>query len=467
MKVYRAIARIFGIRVLSRAIGFLGLIYFARRLGPSELGIFFLFQALVSFLAIPVDFGIRKAVEKRLSEGFDENGVFSTSLLMKIVPLSFITILIIFSKNYINDYLGAELALLLIVVLLLNDVSSLVIGVLYGQRQVGQTAGIQLVRGSFWVVVGVLLLEAGFGFVSLIYGLIVGYSVTFVWGFYKSSVRPRGPSFRYVSSLLDFSKYSLVTSVGYYSYSWMDVLIIGLFLTEAHVGAYEVSFKITEAVMILSRTVSTTLFPEFSALDANEKKKQLENLIPGATTLAVFLVIPAFFGTLVLSRDILELLFGAEFGLAWIALILLMGENILQSFQAIIGQSLQAIDRPELAAKAIIAFVPLNIILNLILIPNFGLPGAAAATLISFFVNFLLHYRYLSWHLDFQLPHRELLVCVLASTIMSAAVFASKVTFGIESVPSLIGHIALGAVIYAGFTFLSSDVRKRASAYVQ
>jgi len=466
MKVYRAIARIFGIRVLSRAIGFLGLMYFARRLGASELGIFFLFQALVSFLAIPVDFGIRKAVEKRLSEGFDKNGVFSTSLLMKIAPLSFITILIIFSKNHINDYLGAELALLLIVVLLLNDVSSLVIGVLYGQRQVGQTAGIQLVRGSFWVVVGVLLLEAGFGFVSLIYGLIVGYSVTFVWGFYKSSVRPRGPSFQYVSSLLDFSKYSLVTSVGYYSYSWMDVLIIGLFLTEAHVGAYEVSFKITEAVMILSRTVSTTLFPEFSALDANEKKKQLENLIPGATTLAVFLVIPAFFGTLVLSRDILELLFGAEFGLAWIAFILLMGENILQSFQAIIGQSLQAIDRPELAAKAVIAFIPLNIILNLILIPNFGLPGAAAATLISFFVNFLLHYRYLSWHLDFQLPHRESLVCVLASTIMAAAVFASKVTFGIESVPSLIGHIALGVVIYAGFTFLSSDVRKRASAYV-
>lgn len=69
VNISRAVSAEFLVRILMMVVSFVGIAYFSRTLGATELGVFFLFKAALAFLAIPADFGTRLAIEKRISEG--------------------------------------------------------------------------------------------------------------------------------------------------------------------------------------------------------------------------------------------------------------------------------------------------------------------------------------------------------------------------------------------------------------
>lgn len=87
MNLAQSSLKIFAANAASTVIGFLGLTFFARELRPHQLNVFFLFQALLEVIGIPADFGIGGAVNKRISEGKPNDEIFSTALLLKLIPL--------------------------------------------------------------------------------------------------------------------------------------------------------------------------------------------------------------------------------------------------------------------------------------------------------------------------------------------------------------------------------------------
>ena len=90
----------------------------------------------------------------------------------------------------------------------------------------------------------------------------------------------------------------------------------------------------------------------------------------------------------------------------------------------------------------------INIGLNIILIPIFGILGAAVATLVSVTLNAILSYFYLSRHMKIFLEQRSILNIVIAAIVMGGAVLVFRAVTGIPSLVSLLGIIAAGAIIY-------------------
>lgn len=113
----------------------------------------------------------------------------------------------------------------------------------------------------------------------------------------------------------------------------MDVIILtffvsfGIGISRAEIGAYENAWRVSLVVILFSQAVSTVLFPQFSKWDSEGALHKIESAIPRALLPSLLLVIPAFVGTTVLSKDILSILFGEEFVVAWVALIILTGER--------------------------------------------------------------------------------------------------------------------------------------------
>lgn len=460
MNLARSSIRIFVARAAGSLVSFLGITFFARELGASQVGVFFLFQAVLGMIAIPADFGVSSAITKRISEGESPGSVLSTAILLKILLLlPFVAGIVLFQRP-INDYLGADLALYLVLALVLQESANLTIQVLKGELRVGEIAGPTLSRKVVYVGIGAVLVLLGFGVKGIVYGLFAGLAVMLIWGASKSSTSLGSPSLEHARSLFDYSKYSFISSVGGYFYNWMDIAVIGFFLTQSAVGVYEIAWRVTTVMMLFSNSIAITIFPQVSQWDAKDATERIESILPKAIAPALFIAIPAFLGVVLFSREILRFVFGAEYAAGWLVLIILMGEKVVQSVHLILGKSLQGINRPDLAAKAGVVAMVLNLVLNVVLVLEYGIVGAAVATTISFVVNSLLHAYYLSRFIAIRLPYAKIGGCIIAGLGMAAVLYVVKSEVAISSLPRLLLIIAFGVAIYGGFTLVIPSSRE-------
>jgi len=414
------------------------------------------------------DFGLRGAVEKRISEGEAQGAFLSSAVLLKLVPVAVIVLIILALQPQLNSYLGAPFAVFLAVAVVLQEIAQLSVVVLKGELRVGETAVLRLLRHSTWVVLGAILVDRGFGAEGLIYGLLAGLCVVVGLGWYKTSTSPSWPSVPYARSLLSYGKFNAISAGGGYVYSWMDVALIGFFLTQTDVGAYEVAWRVSAVAILFSRAIATSIFPQISEWDAAGATARIEDLIPEMIVPSLILVVPAFFGALVLSTELLAFLFGPEFTIAALALIVLMLDKITEGVQLVLGRALQAVDRPDLAAKATVVAVALNLVLNVVLIQQFGITGAAVATTVASLVGgVLLHGYYLSQMVTVRIPYRDIGGCIFAGGGMALVVFGVSEWIEVSGVVDLVGIVLFGGVVYTALVVLNPRLRAKLTEYSQ
>lgn len=459
MKLAKFTSHIFISRVLSALIGFGGLAIFAREFDASLLGIYFLFQAVLEILAIPANLGLRGAVVKRISEGQNQNEYFSTVIILKIVALGLPLSILFLFQNQINTYIGKDLVIFLAIGMIIQEFARLSLAVLRAELHLSRVALLRLIRQAIWVTLGWVLIRAEFGINAVVYSHIVGYIVVFVLGCWTCTTSLVRPTLKRAKSLLNYGVYDAIGNISQYTVNWLDVIFIGVFLTSAEVGAYETAWRATIPVVFLSQSIAMTIFPKISEWSASQTQEKIESTISTAFLPSVVLVIPSFFGSLVLSKEILGIVFGTSYGIAWIALIVLTGMRFFQGLQVIFGRTLKGIDRPELAAQSTLIAIFSNILLNVILIPQIGIIGAAIATATSFVVNCIIHYYYTNKILEIIIPYQELLWCVISSLVMAIIVFFVKRSISLNNAPKLFTVILIGAISYSFVLFLFPPLR--------
>lgn len=465
MNLTKSSLLLFGSRIIKSITSFAAVIIFSRELGASPLGTYYPFIALIGLLAIPADFGISTAVQKRISEDKNADLYLGAAIVMKLPILIIIITLIWMSKGHINQFLGEDIAALFIITLLFDQIGGLSISVLRGELRVGETALISVLRPISWLIIGYILYIQRFGIYALVYGYLIGTILIAVVGWWRVSISVLWPNASHIRSLLDYGRFSVISSVGGYFYSWMDVAILSAFVatgiasTRGEIGAYENAWRISLIVMMLTQSISVTLFPQISQWDSKNATDRIESVIPIALLPGALLIIPGFVGIAVLSSDLLRILFGEEFTVAWLALIILSGEKFFQSVHSIFGNVLQGIDRPDLAAYSTVAAASVNLVLNIILIWMFGIVGAALATTTASLVRAVMQMRYLDFFLDVEYPVQEIVASGIASIIMGMLLYVILNHIQINNIIGLSGIIIVGILIYTPVILLFSSVR--------
>jgi O-antigen/teichoic acid export membrane protein len=451
--------RVFVTKVGSAAVSFGGTVLFANLVGASALGSYFLFVTLLTVSTLIVDGGLKGAVEKRISEESDAEGILGTAVALKAVPVVLLVLLVLSLDTRINNYVGEPVAVELAVAIVLLESGTLLSQVLAGELRVGEHSLLDFARRSSWVIVGLVLVQFDFEALALVYGQISGLALITIWGLIRIDTGLALPSVTHARSLIDYGKHYFISSIGSYSYNWIDVAILGLFVTQTEVAAYEVAWRVTVIATLFGTAIETTIFPQMSQWSGNDAVHKIQELLPKATVAALAFVAPALVGGAVLSREILTYIFGTEFGIAWVVLIVLLIEKPFNAVTVVVGRSLQAVDRPALAAKAALISTVANVLLNIGLIYQFGIVGAAVATTLSYALNTVLHYRYTKQILDFRFPVRKIAWIAVAAGLMGVVVFSSKSLFGVQSLFGVVSHVALGATCYTVIIFLIPQLR--------
>ena len=173
----------------------------------------------------------------------------------------------------------------------------------------------------------------------------------------------------YLSNVLAFLNYRI------------DIFLLNLFTNPAAVGIYAVSVQITERGWFLSQGVSAVLLPRIAAMyDDDEVRRRLTPLV--VRWVLVFSVLLCLIIGLA-SPIVVPLLFGKAFAGAITPIIILLPGVVFLSASKILANDVAARGRPELNMITAGAAMLINVTVNLVAIPKWGILGAAAATSIS------------------------------------------------------------------------------------
>lgn len=165
----------------------------------------------------------------------------------------------------------------------------------------------------------------------------------------------------------------------------VDIYIIAFFLPKASLGLYVIAVNVVERIWMVSEAVSRVLFAKL----VNVKTEEERNYFTVYTLQGTFLLsLVAALGLLLFGKIFVDLFFGANYSESVLFIYILLPGVVLQSTALMTKKVLEARGYPGTNAKASIACLVLNILLNIVLIPRIGVFGAAIATSVTYILYF-------------------------------------------------------------------------------
>jgi O-antigen/teichoic acid export membrane protein len=451
----------FSTQLVTSVAGFLATFVIARYLGADTLGVFVQATALIAVITLPVK-TLTGAANKRVSERKEPDKYFTACVILLIGFVIAIGTLMMVGSPLLDSYLDAPVAGLVILYMISNSIFNLYTSVLTGEKKVVASGVLNAIEQGLRFLLQFSLILLGYTLAGLFFGQILSLIGAALVGVYVSDLRIKRPSWFHARRLLNFAKYTWMNQIKGRSFSWMDILILGVFVDSSLVGIYEVSWTLASVLILVSQSVQQTLFPELSELGVDQEYDKVRQYLEEGFVFVGIFAIPGFFGSLVIGGDLLTI-YRPVFSQGQPLLLLLIVARLLDAYASQLVSALGAIDHPEFVFRVGVVFTIINIGLNVLLIWFFGVVGAAIATSFAAFIELILGYTYLSRIIGkIHIPIRTIGSELGAGLLMAGALLVLTQFVPVTNY-TVLGLVILGAAIYVS-VLLGVSVRVRQKA---
>ena len=164
--------------------------------------------------------------------------------------------------------------------------------------------------------------------------------------------------------------------------TWTDTVVLGVYRSTAEVGIYVAAMRLATLVSFILWAGNSILAPKYATLYSNGRMDELQSLVRTITRLMAFLALFPLVVFLVFSAQLLSI-FGPEFVLGKTSLIVLSIGQFVNTAVGSVGHLLMMTGNEWTFNNIFFSGVILNLILNILLVPSFGITGAAVATTTS------------------------------------------------------------------------------------
>lgn len=165
-----------------------------------------------------------------------------------------------------------------------------------------------------------------------------------------------------------------------------DLLMINYMLDVGQAGYYSVSTSLADLLYLLPTAISTILFPKLASMGSEKDKWAMTQKVMRISGL---ILLPIILTAILLAHPIIVFFFGQSFEPAIDPFIILCIAMYFYGVNNIVGIYLASIGMPWFAVYVWIIASILNIVINLYLIPAYGISGAAFSSLICYFLVFI------------------------------------------------------------------------------
>lgn len=456
---------LFGVHMTARVVGFLGLMYFARELSQAQLAVYFLFFLVVQVSSLVSQLGMGSALIQRIGSTDRGAAMYSAAILVVAGVGAVATAVFFLFRGPLGEYIGADVPLLLSLAVIGWLLADIHIRTLQGEDRVLLGGFLQLGQDVVRVGTGAVLLSMGFGAIGLIYGVIAGFGATALVGAVLTNLRPVVPTRADFTSLFQISKYTAFFGPTNFVYFWFDTAMIGLLLLPPDVTTYEYAWQTVRVLIIPTTAIRQTIFPKISRWAGENEIAEIERILAGAIIFTLFIPIPGLVGLAVLGPEILSLVYTPEYAVAATAMAVLAVYMVLEALHRVGEAVATGMDRADVPFRSRMVGVALALGLNIVLIPAFGILGAAVATVAAKGADALGLWYGLAKQLSIPLPARSLLWEGASAVAMGAIVLGISEVLLIDSLPVLFAVVSVGGIAYGGLVLLDPDIRQVLDQY--
>lgn len=164
--------------------------------------------------------------------------------------------------------------------------------------------------------------------------------------------------------------------------SWVDIIMLGVMKDTAAVGYYRIAQRLSMLTSLSLLAVNGIVAPKISELYVQNKFGQLRQTVRYAARLIFWTSLPVLLLLIIFAEPILRI-FGADFIVAAGALVVLSLGQLVNSSCGSVGLLLDMTKHQNVFRNILGVAAVVNLVLNLVLIPKYGILGAAIATAVS------------------------------------------------------------------------------------
>ncbi len=394
MRYFKNTSWLFVEKILRVIVGLFVGIWVARYLGPEQFGLFSYAQSFVGLFTVIATLGLDGIVIRELVKDESRRDVLlGTAFRLKLVgALLLLIALAIAVKLSHQDTLTT---LLVFVIASATVLQSFNVIDFYFQSKVLSKyivyANIVSLLVSILIKVALILTQApllSFAYSVLFDSLVLACGFLYVYRYNKLFVRKWQFDAQVALSLLKDSWMMMLAGAAILIYMKIDIIIIKEMIDSEAVGQYAAAVKISEAWYFIPMVIVSSLFPAIiKAKKISEELyyARLQQLYNFMVLMAIVIAIPMTF----LSNMLIEFLYGEQFNKSGIVLMIHIWAGVFVFLSVVNDKWFYIENKASILTFKVLTGAVSNILLNIILIPIYGIEGAAIATIISYSISVL------------------------------------------------------------------------------
>ena len=442
--------------IVSAMLGFASVVIFTRLLGPSEYGIYIIGFSIAAMISALLFGWIKSSVVPLTAHDQGADLRVTTGLaFVGMVPL--VPVLYFGISAFAPQYA----AYLLPAILLAYGIGffEFYLEVFRAKQQTGPYLWATVIRAAAALALSLLLIMVfGLGGVGLLLSVMASYFITssiFAAILWRGPLKPLDPAL--LKAMLVFGVPMTVSGAVFVLQTMLDRFVIAGTMGEHSAGIYGASADLVRQIILFPGVaIGTAVAPIAVQLLARNERAELDRHLVDSTELLLGVLAPAVAGLAIVSAKLVFIVLGEEFRLEAARLIPLIALAwLLRSFSyQLLHVSFQIRKTPGLMLLQGVAILAINALALFILVPRFGLMGAASALIISEAAGVVIGYLLTRRAYPLPLDPRPFLKVGLATLGMAVpTVLVDRALPGMSvldiGLPVVVGMLTYGLCAYA------------------
>ena len=462
--------------IFVKGASFFILFLISKYLGVVSFGVNAQITTIVSFFVPIATLGLGFSLVRLLAGESDKNfrsrRFLSSLILVTLTSLIFLIFIFAFAPVLNSLFFKVDQAVPVIrgasILVLITAIDSLLNDYFRARMLFGQYSAAQITQ-SFALV---LLIS---GSIYLGYGLLEVVLVTVSVGVIKNflmvvyvftrDVDLRAGLLPALDSLMmvRFGFPIVLTGMSSWIMSVGDRTLIGYFTNIGQVGVYSAAYTLSGILVVLGAPFWAPLYPVLSSAKRNATLSEVNLATTKYMSAFCIVAVPALIGMTLLSSELLQLFGSKEFVMHPLVFGMIAFSLFSDQFTTSAHYLIYLENRPMFLLRLLTCSGCSNLILNVVLLPRYGIAGAAFSTLLvylstcGFLFKEVVKFGYkLSDLYDFLVLSRV----VAASILMAVVVFSVRLWLP-AGLSGLMLACAVGVLSYSFFIFLFLKSRKK------
>jgi O-antigen/teichoic acid export membrane protein len=397
--------------IFTAAAGYLFKIYLARVLGAEALGVYALGMTVVGLAGVVAAFGIPESAARFVASysATAQMGKLRGFLWHSLTILAILNLLagtgLILVRHWIATklYHTPELARFMhffIIIMFVGAFTAFFGQTLAAYRDVTRRTIItNLIGTPLTMILAIGLLATGFGLWGYLVAqvasgfVVVGLLAWTVWRLTPVEARfSVAPLPHLEREVISFATVLLGVQALEFVLAQTDRVALGIYMNARQVGIYFLAATLTAFIPIVLQSVNQIFAPTIAELHARGNHELLRRLYQTLTKWVLGLTIPLAFTVMVFARPLMGI-FSAEFASGWPVLIIGTAGQLVNCGVGSVGLLLLMSGQQSRVIRVQMYVAAATVAANFLLIPVWGLVGAAIASAVANIMVNLLYLR--------------------------------------------------------------------------